>query len=112
MTARLGTHAWCHLSLPQNLQQYMLVNNTNCNALRLGTHVSATITSDTKMLHVYKQQTITSSNKLFLVVNCSVDDNKTWYTCVSLSTSGLETYNRHVCKQQIASGNKLLLVIH
>ena len=76
--------------------------------IRLGTHVSLTITSDATTFQPCKQQQIVSGNELLLVL--IVDDNKTWYP--SLPTISSDAATLHVCKQQqIASGNKYYLNI-
>ena len=76
----------CYPSLPLLIKYYKFVNNneepqaTNCcycyfnwlmalpMTIRLATHVSLTITSDTATLYVCKQQ-ITSGNILLLVIH-------------------------------------------
>ena len=84
--------------------------------IRLGTHVSLTITSDVTTFQPCKQQQIASGNELLLVI---LDSN---LLIILLMTIRLGTHlsptifsdavTLHVCKQQqIASGNKLFLVI-
>ena len=91
--------------------------------LDIHVHESSTITSDATTLHVCKQQQIASGNKLLfsdtfvsnwlivVLMSSGVDDKI--YLIHLHSPLPLMLYTRlHVCKQQqIASGNRLLLVI-
>ena len=81
--------------------------------IRIGTHVSLTITSDATICKPCKQQQIASGNELLLVIDSNL-------LIVQLITIRLGTHlspsissdaaTLHVCKQQqIASGNKILL---
>ena len=78
--------------------------------IRLGTHVSLTITSDATTFQPCKQQQIASGNELLLALDSNL-------LIVLLMTIRLGTHlsptissdaaTLHVCKQQkIASGNK------
>ena len=104
-------------------QQVVTIDSLDSNLLivllmtiRLGTHLSPTISSDAATLHVCKQQQIASGNKYYRNILVS-----NWLI-VLLMTIRLDTHpsptissdaaTLHVYKQQqIASDNKLFLVI-
>ena len=86
--------------------------------IRLGTHVSLTITSDVTTFQPCKQQQIASGNKL-IVISDTLDSNLLIVLLMTIRlvthlspTISLDAATLHVCKQQqVASGNKLFLVI-
>ena len=135
MTIRLGTHVSptitsdpvtlhvCKQQIVSGNKLLLVILIVVLITIRLGTHMPRplTINSDATTFHPCNQQQIASGNKIVisdtLVSNClivySVNDSKTWYTYVSHHYVTLMFTTLHVCKQQqIASGNKLLLVIH
>ena len=98
MTMRFGIHNLCHPPLPLMLKRYKFVTTNSLRQqivsdtlvfnwlmavpmiIRLGIHVSPTITSDPEhaTLHVCKQQQVASGDKLFLMLQqyMFVNNNK------------------------------------
>ena len=86
--------------------------------IRLGTHVSLTITSDVTTFQLCKQQQIYSLWQR-VVISDTLDSNLLIILLMTIRfgthlspTIFSDVVTLHVCKQQqIASGNKLFLVI-